>query len=93
MLWQSTPNEILYFTNGATIYRYNPTNQQVVALNASLGGKNVTMIKVSDDGNTLYAGVDGSLFYLDISTGNNGNLIKRIDGLPGTVIDMTIRNS
>lgn len=93
MLWQSTPNEILYFTNGATIYRYNPTNQQVVALNASFGGKNVTMLKVSDDGNTLYAGVDGSIYYLNISTGNNGTVTKEIDGLPGTVIDMAIRNS
>jgi len=92
-LWQATPNEIIYFTNADKIYRYNPINQQITTLSNDFGGQPVTMIKVSADGNTLYAGVNGSLYYLNISTGNYGTLIKRIDGLPGTVIDLAIRNS
>jgi hypothetical protein len=92
-LWQATPNEIIYFTNADKIYRYNPINQQITTLSNDFGGQPVTMIKVSADGNTLYAGVNGSLYYLNISTGNYGTIIKRIDGLPGTVIDLAIRNS
>lgn len=89
--WQATPNEIMYFTSGNKIYRYNPTNQDFKILNVDFGSKAITMIKVSDDGNTLYAGVDGSLYYLDISTGKFGDIKKRIDGLPGTVIDLAVR--
>jgi hypothetical protein len=33
----------------------------------------------------------GSLYYLDIKTGNYGNIIKHISGLPGKVTDVAIR--
>jgi hypothetical protein len=89
--WQATPNEIIYFTYKDQIYRYNPTNQDFKVLNTSFGGNPVTMIKVSDDGNTLYAGAGNSLYYLDISTGKYGDLIKHIDGLPGTLVDVAVR--
>jgi hypothetical protein len=48
------------------------------------------MIKLKDQ-NTLVAGVDGSIYYLDISTGNIGTKIKEIHGLPGKVIDIAFR--
>ncbi|HEX5552080.1 MAG TPA: PKD-like family lipoprotein [Chitinophagaceae bacterium] len=88
--WQATQNGIIYFTYQDKIYRYNPTNQDFKILDADFGGKQVTMIKVIDQ-NTLLAGVDGSLYYLDIKTGNYGNIIKQISGLPGKVTDVAIR--
>jgi hypothetical protein len=53
-------------------------------------GKPVTMIKLMDQ-NTLIAGTEGSIYYLDISKDNLGTKIKQIDGLPGKVIDLAFR--
>ena len=89
--WQATPNEIIYFTSADKIYRYNPTNLDFKILDANFGGKTVTMIKVIDDGNTLLAGTAGSLYYLDISTGKNGEITKTINGIPGVPIDAGVR--
>ena len=88
--WQKSQLDVFYFTSGSTIYRYNPINQQVRALNANLGGKKVTMIKLSPDGKTLMAGVDGSIYYLDISVGKDGSTLSQptINGLPGAPVDM-----
>jgi hypothetical protein len=91
-LWASTPAEIFYFTSGAVIYRYNPLNQEVKPLTTDFGGKPVTMIKVADNGSTLMAGTEGSLYFLDVSTGKFGDIKQRIDGLPGTTIDAAVRN-
>lgn len=88
--WQATQNGIIYFNYQDKVYRYNPTNQDFRTLSADFGGKTVTMVKVLDQ-NTLTVGVDGSIYYLDISTGKYGTLIKKIDGLPGKVIDMAYR--
>lgn len=88
--WQATQNGIIYFNYQDKVYRYNPTNQDFITVSTSFGGKTVTMVKVMDQ-NTLTVGVDGSIYYLDISTGKYGTLIKKIDGLPGKVIDMTYR--
>ena len=89
--WASSPTEIFYFTAGAHIYRYNPLNEEVKVLTTDFGGKEVTMVKSLDNGNTLIAGVDGSLYLLDVSTGKFGDIIKKIDGIPGTPVDAVIR--
>ena len=89
--WASSPNEIFYFTSGAHIYRYNPLNEEIKVLTTDFGGKEVSMIKAVDDGNTLIAGVDGSVYFLDVSTGKFGDIKKKIDGVPGTPIDAVIK--
>jgi hypothetical protein len=88
--WQATDDEMFYFNSGSKVYRYNPTNQNLTQLTTDFGGKDVTMIKLIDQ-NTLVAGVDGSLYYLNISTGKNGDLIKKIDGIPGSPVDIAVR--
>ena len=89
--WAVTPAEVFFFTSGSTIYRYNPLNQEIKPLTADFGGKAVSMIKVIDNGNVLLAGTEGSLYHLDISTGKFGDVIKKIDGIPGAPVDATIR--
>jgi hypothetical protein len=89
--WASTANEIIYFTSGDKIYRYNPLNQDFRTLTTDFGGKPVTMIKVTENDNTLMAGIEGSLYYLDISSGKFGDLKKKVDGLPGKLIDVEVR--
>jgi hypothetical protein len=90
--WAVTPAEIFYFSSGSTIYRYNPLNEEVKPLITNFGGKAVTMVKLLPDANTLVAGVEGSLYYLDVSTGKFGDLIKKIDGIPGAPIDVAQRH-
>jgi hypothetical protein len=46
---------------------------------------------MTDKGNTIIAGVDGSVLFLDVSTGKNGNITRRIDGIPGSPLDVTVR--
>jgi hypothetical protein len=89
--WTSSPTEIFYFSSGSAVYSYNPLNQQVTPLTTNFGGKAVTMVKITDSGNTLIVGVDGTVFFLNVSTGQNGSLIKRIDGVPGSPVDVTVR--
>ena len=88
--WAATQNGIIYFTFQDKIYRYNPLNLDFKILNTDFTGKPVTMIKLMDQ-NTLIAGTDGSIYYLDISKDNLGTKIKQIDGLPGKVIDLAFR--
>jgi hypothetical protein len=89
--WAGSKKEVFYFTSGDKIYRYNPTNQNFSALTTNFGGKDVTMIKLSADENTLMAGVDGTVYFLDISTGKNGDVLKKYTGIPGSPIDITVR--
>jgi len=89
--WTSTPAEVFYFSSGSTIYSYNPLNQQVTALAMNFNGQAITMVKVTDGGNTLIAGVDGTVYFLDISTGRNGQLIRQINNVPGSPIDVAVR--
>ena len=91
-MWATTPNEIIYFTSGNSIYRYNPANEEFRVLNTIIEGDGITMMKILPDNNTLVAGTQGSIYYLNISTGSFGDLIKKVDGLPGNVLDMTERN-
>jgi hypothetical protein len=89
--WASSPIGIFFFTSGDKIYRYNPLNGDVKVLISDFKGKDVTMIKVIEDGNRLIAGTDGSVYTLDVSTGKFGDILQTTDGLPGKVIDITIR--
>ena len=89
--WASTPAEVFYFSSGSTIYSYNPLNQQVSPLATSFNGQSITMVKVTDGGNTLIAGVNGTVYFLDISTGHNGQLIKQINNVPGSPVDVAVR--
>ncbi|HXO76902.1 MAG TPA: hypothetical protein VN824_16725, partial [Puia sp.] len=70
--WASSPGEIFFFSSGSTIYEYNPTNQSFTPLTTDFGGKTITMLKASADGDLLTAGVEGSVFFLDVSTGKYG---------------------
>jgi hypothetical protein len=89
--WAVSPAEIFFFSSGSTIYRYNPLNQEIKPLVTDFGGKAVSMVKVIDNGNTLLTGTEGSLYYLDISTGKFGDIIKKTDGIPGAPIDVAFR--
>lgn len=89
--WESSPVGVFYFTSADKIYRYNPLNREVKVLNSNFGGKTVTMIKLIEDGNKLIAGIDGSIFTLDVSTGKFGDILQRIDGIPGKVVDIVLR--
>jgi hypothetical protein len=90
-IWGSAPTEVFYFSSGSVIYRYNPLNQSLQALTTDFGGKEITMLRMTDKGNTIMAGVDGSVLFLDVSTGKNGNITRRIDGIPGSPLDVTVR--
>ena len=90
--WTSTPAEVFYFSSGAKVYRYNPLNEEVKALDADFAGKEVTMVKASPDGSLLYAGVEGSVYVLDISTGKNGVVQATIDNIPGSPVDLVTRD-
>ena len=89
--WASSPAEVFYFSSGSTIYSYNPVNQQVTALAMNFNGQAVTMVKVTNGGNTLIAGVSGTVYFLDISTGRNGQLISQINNVPGSPVDVAVR--
>jgi len=90
--WQKSQVDVFYFTSNDVIYRYNPVNQSLKALNTNFGGKKVTMLKLSPDGNTLIAGVDGSIYFLDVSVGKDGSTVTQptINGIPGSPVDMVI---
>jgi hypothetical protein len=88
--WQASSFEIFYFTSDDEIYRYNPVNQELRVLDADFAGKKVTMIKLIDN-DLLIAGVEGSLHYLDVSTGRNGEVYKVINDIPGNPVDVVVR--
>lgn len=91
-IWRSSPIGVFFFTANDKIYRYNPLNQEIRPLDADLGAKKVTMLKVHRNGNLLVAGVEGSIYYLDISTGKTGQVIARYDGIPGMPKDVIVRD-
>ena len=86
--WAGSQAEVFYFTSGDKIYRYNPTNQDLRALTTDFGGKAVSMVKLTDNDNTLVAGVDGAVYYLDVSTGKFGDIIRKYTGIPGAPVDV-----
>lgn len=83
---------VLYFTSNDKIWRYNPVNESLVELEGSFEGKKISMLKLSEDGNTITTGVDGSMYMLDVSVGKNGNITKTVSGIPGAPIDVVTRN-
>ena len=91
--WASSPVEIFFFSTGSSVYEYNPLNQSIKALTTDFGGKPITLLKTSADGNTLTVGVDGSVFFLDVSTGKYGNVIRRFDNIPGSPVDVLQRGN
>jgi len=90
--WQRSSLNVFYFSSNDKIYRYNPVNEDLKVLDANLNGKSVSMLKISDDDNTLTVGVDGSILTINISVGVNGVITKTINGIPGAPVDMLIRN-
>ena len=91
--WASSPREIFFFSSGSGIYEYIPQNQSFKPLTTDFGGKAITLLKASADGNTLTVGVDGSVFFLDVSTGKYGDIIRRIDNVPGSPVDVYQRGN
>lgn len=92
-LWQTSPVGVFFFTSNDKIYRYNPLNNEVRPLDANFGGKRITMLKIANSGNQLIAGVEGSVYYLNTSTGHNGTVEKQTDGIPGEPADIMIREN
>lgn len=80
----------IYVAHQNQIYRYNPLNQQVDLLAAGIKSA-ISMLKLEDDENTLIAGAEGELYYLAVQVGKNGELIKKVDGIPGRPVDITWR--
>ncbi|MCH5717419.1 hypothetical protein [Niabella hibiscisoli] len=87
----ATRSGAIYIASGTAIYRYNPLNEEMRILNTTFE-RDVTMLKLSDDENTLIVGTANSLVYLNISVGNYGDLLSRVDGIPGSPVDIQIRN-
>jgi hypothetical protein len=90
--WQRNSLNVFYFSSNDKIYRYNPINEDIRVLDADFGGKKVSMIKISNNDNTLMVGVEGSIYTLNVTTGVNGIITKTITGIPGSPIDMIIKN-
>ncbi|WP_295128391.1 PKD-like family lipoprotein [uncultured Chitinophaga sp.] len=91
-VWAKGIERDFYFSSGDKVYRYNPVNDEIRALAYDFGGKEVSMIKVLNNGDLMLAGTEGTVHYLDISTGRNGAFIKKIEGIPGSPKDVVIRN-
>ena len=89
--WVRNSLNVFYFSSNDKIYRYNPINQDLRVLDAALAGKKVSMLKISDDDNSLTVGVDGAVLTLDITVGKNGNITKTINGIPGAPVDIIFR--
>lgn len=89
--WERSLSDLYYFTSNDKVYRYNPVNEELRALDANFSGKKVSMIKLSDDGNMLMAGVDGAVLGLDVSVGASGAIVQTITGIPGSPVDIIVK--
>ncbi|HVW98372.1 MAG TPA: PKD-like family lipoprotein [Mucilaginibacter sp.] len=87
--WQRSVVDVFYFSSHNVIYRYNPINQSLKALNTNFNG-DITMLKLSSDGNELTVGIKGSIYFLDVSIGKDGSTTTQptITGIPGEPVDM-----
>ncbi|MCK7557782.1 hypothetical protein MKQ70_23345 [Chitinophaga sedimenti] len=90
-VWAKGIEKDFYFSADDKIYRYNPLNDEIRQLATDFGGKTVTMIKVLNNGDLMLVGTEGTVTYLDISTGRNGAFIKKIEGIPGSPKDVAVR--
>lgn len=86
----ATKTGIIYIASGNKVYSYTPINQNLQEI-ATKFNDEVTMLKLSDDEQTLIIGSGSSIYFTNISTGNNGVLIDTIEGIPGSSIDITWR--
>jgi hypothetical protein len=91
--WQGAKNGLIYMAAGSKVYRYNPINEDMKELLTDFGGKTISMIKLSESEESLMVGTEGTIYYLDITTGKNGSLLKKQEGIPGTPIDITNRTN
>lgn len=91
--WQGAKNGIIYLSTGSKVYSYNPLNEEVRELATDFGGKPVSMIKLSDNEESIMVGTEGTIYYLNITTGKNGTLIKKTEGIPGSPVDMANRTN
>lgn len=91
--WVRNSINVFYFSSNDKIYRYNPINEDLKALDADFSGKKVSMLKISTDDNTLTVGVDGAVHTLDVSVGKNGNITKSTTGIPGAPVDFLTRTN
>jgi hypothetical protein len=89
--WVRNNLNVFYFSSNDKIWRYNPVNESLTELVANFNGKKVTMLKISDDGNTLTTGTNGFVYMLDVTVGKDGNITKTISGIPGDPVDVVIR--
>jgi hypothetical protein len=89
-LWASTGVDVMYFTSSGRIYEYNTTNQVVKLLDATFGGKAVTMLKHVST-NLILAGTAGAIHYIEVSPEENGTLYRTIANIPGNPVDIAIR--
>lgn len=90
-VWVANSLNVFYFSSNDKIYRYNPINEDLRVLDADLGGKAVTMMKISLDDNTLTVGTSGAVYTLDVSISKTGNITKTITGIPGAPVDIILR--
>lgn len=86
----STLLEVFYFSSGDKVYRYNPINETLSTLDGDFNGETITMLKLVDE-NLLIAGTEGTLHYMDVSTGKNGNIYRVIENIPGNPVDVVVR--
>lgn len=93
--WVRNSLNVFYFSSNDKIYRYNPINEDLKVLDATFSGKKVSMLKISQDDNSLIVGVEGSVYTLDVSVGKNGSIItsKTINGIPGAPVDILDRTN
>jgi len=91
--WQGAKNGVIYISSGGKVFRYNPINEEFRELATNFGGTPITMLKLSEDEETLMVGNAGTIWFTNIKTGENGSLIKKIENIPGSPVDMAIRTN
>ncbi|MDR1414829.1 MAG: hypothetical protein LBI96_03375 [Odoribacteraceae bacterium] len=78
----------IYFSSGNVVYRYNPSSQVAEPLSAITLPGEVSMLKVGRDANQLLVGTEGHLYWLDIAPGQNGRVIRHVEGFSGKPVDV-----
>ncbi|HKG08225.1 MAG TPA: hypothetical protein VKB19_17295, partial [Pedobacter sp.] len=91
--WQGAKNGVIYIASAGKVFRYNPINEEFRELATNFGGTAITMLKLSEDEETLLVGNEGTIWFTSIKTGDNGLLIKKIEDIPGNPVDMAIRTN
>ncbi|TCD02762.1 hypothetical protein EZ437_01870 [Pedobacter psychroterrae] len=89
--WQGAKNGVIYIASGSKVVRYNPVNEEIRELATNFGGKPITMLKLSEDEETLMVGTENTIWITNITTGANGSLIRKIEGIPGNPVDVENR--